>query len=156
MTNMEYAIMMQKEIEEERGGWVTNGFNRKVWNPDGSVFAEVLYWYETNPCANPATANNGGGYSNPEIAVRVGNDIWVILDDDCGDFGNRIYVSCIKPDAEACEFGYGGEGARDAQYGSMFDEDNEYTEFTWRDNDALDTVCQLLEWRYTLNGARAY
>ena len=156
MTNMERAIMMQELVEEENDGFTTNGFNRKVWNPDGTVWAEVLYWRETNPCANPATANNGGGYSNPEICVKVGNDLWVILDDDCGDFGNRIYVSCIKPDEEAYEFGYDGNGARYAQYGSMFDEEDEYTEFTWRDNDALDTVCQLLEWTYSLNGARAY
>ena len=156
MTNMERVVEIQKTVEEENGGWVTNGFNRKVWNPDGSVFAEVLYWCETNPCANPATANNGGGYSNPEICVKVGNDLWVILDDNCGDFGNRIYVSCLKPDAEAYELGYGCDGARHAQYGSMFDAEDEYSEFTWRDNNAIDTICMLLDWRYSLDGAYTY
>lgn len=153
MTNMERALAMQELTAEEMDGFITNGFNRKVWNPDGSVFAEVLYWYETNPCANPATANNGGGYSNPDIAVRVGDSIWAIEDTSCGDFGSRIMVTCADLNADAGFCGYNG---RMAYYGTMLDENDQYTEFTPADNDAIDTVCQLLEWTYTLNGARAY
>lgn len=154
MTNMERALAMQELTAKEMDGFITNGFNRKVWNPDGSVFAEVLYWYETNPCANPVTANNGGGYSNPEICVKVGNDLWLIEDKSCGDFGSRIYVSCINPNAEALDLDY--EDSRQAYYGTMLQDGEEYTEFTPADNDALDTVCQLLEWTYSLDGARAY
>lgn len=156
MTNMERALAMQELTAEEMDGFITNGFNRKVWNPDGSVFAEVLYWYETNPCADSRTANNGGGYSNPEIAVRVGNDLFIIEDTSCGDFGSRIDVSCVNPDAEAFDLDYNCEGGSLAHYGTMLNECDEYTEFTASDNDALDTVCQLLEWTYTLGGARAY
>lgn len=154
MTNIERAVAMQRIAEEEMDGFTTNGFNRKVWNPDGSIFAEVLYWYETNPCADSATANNGGGYSNPEICVKVGNDLWAIEDTSCGDFGSRICVSCINPDVEALAFDYGQEGSRQAYYGTMLDEGQDFTEFTSRDNDALDTVCQLLNWTYTLSGAK--
>lgn len=156
MTNKERAMTMQKLAEKENNGFPVGGFTRKIWNPDGTVWAEVLYVYETNPYANPATANNGGGYSNPEICVKVGNDLWLIEDKSCGDFGSRIYVSRINPDAEALDLGYDYEGSRQAYYGSMLQDGEEYTEFTPADNDALDTVCQLLEWRYTLNGARAY
>lgn len=150
MTNMERALAMQELTAEEMDGFITNGFNRKVWNPDGSVFAEVLYWYETNPCANPATANNGGGYSNPEICVKVGNNLWIVEDTSCGDFGSRIRVTCVNPDAEAELLDYGLNGARSAYYGTMLDEGDWYSEFTWHDNDAIDTVCLLLNWTYSL------
>lgn len=150
MTNMERALAMQELTAEEMDGFITNGFNRKVWNPDGSVFAEVLYWYETNPCANPVTANNGGGYSNPEICVKVGNNLWIVEDTSCGDFGSRIRVTRVDPDAEAELLGYGLDGARSAYYGTMLDEGDWYSEFTWHDNDAIDTVCLLLNWTYSL------
>lgn len=32
----------------------------------------ISFWgYETNPCANPDTANNGGGYSQPSGGILV-------------------------------------------------------------------------------------
>lgn len=156
MTNMERAMVIQKIARKENNGFPAGGFTRKIWNPDGTVWAEVLYVYETNPCANPATANDGGGYSNPEICVKVGNNLWIVEDTSCGDFGSRICVSCVNPDAEAFDLDYNCEGGRRAHYGTMVDDYHEYTEFTASDNDALDTVCQLLEWTYTLDGARAY
>lgn len=56
----------------------------------------ISFWgYETNPCANPDTANNGGGYSQPSggilVALENGDYLTVTVDDmSCGDFGSRI------------------------------------------------------------------
>lgn len=53
----------------------------------------ISFWgCETNPCANPDTANNGGGYSQPSggilVALENGEYLTVTVDDmSCGDFG---------------------------------------------------------------------
>lgn len=56
----------------------------------------ISFWgCETNPYANPDTANNGGGYSQPSgsilVALENGEYLTVTVDDmSCGDFGSRI------------------------------------------------------------------
>ena len=58
----------------------------------------VAFWgCESNPYANSATANNGGGYSQPSggVSARLedGREVIVEYDDlSCGDFGTRIRV----------------------------------------------------------------
>jgi len=50
-----------------------------------------IRWEETNPFANPEKANNGGGYSQPEIRFEFSDGIkGVIYDTSCGEFGSRI------------------------------------------------------------------
>ena len=46
----------------------------------------ISFWgCETNPCANPDTANNGGGYSQPSggilVALENGEYLTVTVDD---------------------------------------------------------------------------
>lgn len=62
------------------------------------MYAEMVSFWgeETNPYANPAMANNGGGYAQPSggilVALENGEYITVTVDDmSCGDFGDRIF-----------------------------------------------------------------
>lgn len=48
---------------------------------------------ETNAYYNPATANNGGGYSQPGITGYAGNTPFYLLDHNCGDFGYTLYLT---------------------------------------------------------------
>lgn len=52
---------------------------------------------EGNEFRNPATANNGGGYSQPYggLTVQVGKEhLYIEVEDSsCGDFGDRWHIS---------------------------------------------------------------
>ena len=68
-------------------------------------------WRETNPCANPNTANNGGGYSQPQIEMDLRiNGIPVHLmyrDSSCGDFGSRERIEITNATGKHWKFTYG-------------------------------------------------
>lgn len=62
----------------------------------------VSAWgWETNPYANAETANNGGGYAQPEggCVLEVNGDLLTVevTDTSCGDFGPRISVDIDAP-----------------------------------------------------------
>lgn len=81
---------------------------------------------ETNPFANPATANNGGGYFQPETVVLFDDGSSVdILDKSCGDFGTRIYA--VYRDANGEEIG-------SCNYGSMLRDDEWYSDLRYSDH----------------------
>lgn len=69
----------------------------------------ISFWgEETNSFANSATANNGGGYSQPSggmlVELENGEHITVTVDDmSCGEFGSRIFWSMECSDGR--EFG---------------------------------------------------
>lgn len=92
----------------------------------------VSFWgCEGNPYANPDTANNGGGYSQPYggilVSLENGEFLTVTIDDmSCGDFGSRIGWAIESTDGRS----WGG------CYGTMDDAmvDNEWSE------DSLDSV----------------
>ncbi|EKI4464006.1 hypothetical protein PCV68_000984 [Staphylococcus pseudintermedius] len=50
---------------------------------------KILKIEETNENANPAKANNGGGYSHPRITFEYKGIQGVYHDTSCGDFGTR-------------------------------------------------------------------
>lgn len=93
----------------------------------------ISFWgCECNPAADPNTANNGGGYSQPYggilVALENGEYLTVTVDDmSCGDFGSRIGWTIDSSDSRrwcGC-------------YGTMDDDamvDNEWTE------ESLDSV----------------
>lgn len=54
---------------------------------------EIKGYRETNPHRDPATANNGGGYHQPQITGWVGDTPFSLWDHDCGDFGFTIYLT---------------------------------------------------------------
>jgi len=67
----------------------------------GPLHMVVYGWLETNPFANPDKANNGGGYSQPEIHLSFSDGTeGVIYDTSCGDFGTRISLILKKGDVE--------------------------------------------------------
>lgn len=92
----------------------------------------ISFWgCEGNPNANPETANNGGGYSQPCGGILVGLEngeyITVSTEDlSCGDFGARISWTMESSDGRA----WGG------CFGTMADAmvDNDWSE------DSLDSV----------------
>ena len=60
-----------------------------------------ISWTETNEFANPDKANNGGGYSQPEIHVSFSDGVrGVVYDASCGDFGTRI-SACFQIGSDA-------------------------------------------------------
>lgn len=95
----------------------------------------ISFWgEETNPTANPNTANNGGGYSQPEggILVELENGEHIVVtvcDSSCGDFGSRIDWSIEMPDGRQ----FGG------CYGTMSDAS---IDEEWSD-DSLDSVSRI-------------
>ena len=71
----------------------TNATNNTI-NTTTAVPCMINCWgEETNPFANGALCNNGGGYSQPAggavWATPVGDVIVDWYDDNCGDFGAR-------------------------------------------------------------------
>lgn len=54
---------------------------------------EITDYKETNPHRNPATANNGGGYHQPQITGWVGDTPFSLWDHNCGDFGFTLYLT---------------------------------------------------------------
>ena len=64
---------------------------------------------ETNPFADPDRADNGGGYSQPDISIKFSDGVSVsISDTSCGDFGSRVSASFTD-----------GEDTFSAHWGSM-------------------------------------
>ena len=53
----------------------------------------ITGYRETNPHRNPATANNGGGYHQPQITGWVGETPFSLWCHDCGDFGCSYYLT---------------------------------------------------------------
>ena len=53
----------------------------------------ITGYRETNPHRNPATANNGGGYHQPQITGWVGETPFSLWNHDCGDFGRTLYLT---------------------------------------------------------------
>lgn len=62
------------------------------------------FGWETNPYANAESANNGGGYSQPEggCVLEINGDLLSVevSDTSCGDFGSRIYAEIGAPAAQ--------------------------------------------------------
>lgn len=144
MTNLEF--IMKKRAADN------GGYDRRVWNEDGSVYAEVLSWTETNPFANLDVANNGGGYSQPAIYLLVGDNVWYIEDTSCGDFGTRVFVARASVDVQdddSCMGGIYWECC--AYFGSMLDENQSYTQF-FKETDEVDInhICFLLNGEYSI------
>lgn len=92
----------------------------------------ISFWgCETNPYANPDTANNGGGYSQPSggilIALESGEYLTVTVDDmSCGDFGSRVFWDVTSTDGR----NWGG------CYGSM---DDAAIDWEWSES-SLDSI----------------
>lgn len=77
-----------------------------------NAFMESFWGSESNPCANPKTANNGGGYSQPcggiLVALANGEYITVTVEDlSCGDFGTRVYWDMACTDGRSYGGGFG-------------------------------------------------
>ena len=53
---------------------------------------KIIRRIEQNPFANPARANNGGGYSQPRIDFTFRGIKGFISDTSCGDFGERLEI----------------------------------------------------------------
>lgn len=61
------------------------------------LYKVVSAWgWETNPFANSATSNDGGGYPQPYSGYLLETDHGIVVvevdDKSCGNFGTRIYV----------------------------------------------------------------
>jgi hypothetical protein len=106
----------------------------KIFDDTGAIRAEVLNISETNGFADPATANNGGGYSQPKIVVRW--DCWriEITDLSCGDFGSRY--TARAQDLRTVE-------TQSAYWGSMYRADEISSDFTAAHKAMLDDVYRL-------------
>lgn len=78
-----------------------NGYQGRQGNPQG--YKIMAFWGgESNPFANPETANNGGGYSQPcggaSVLLEDGEILEVWYEDlSCGDFGTRRRISLDVP-----------------------------------------------------------
>lgn len=53
----------------------------------------ILDWEEQNSFADSRRANNGGGYSQPQITFMYDGIEGVFNDTSCGDFGTRKWLS---------------------------------------------------------------
>lgn len=54
----------------------------------------IISMIETNPFYAPEKANNGGGYSQPEIKILVNDTTMVTFSDmSCGEFGSRYFLT---------------------------------------------------------------
>ena len=53
---------------------------------------KIISTKETNAFANPAKANNGGGYSQPKIEFLYKGEMGTFTDTSCGEFGTRYEV----------------------------------------------------------------
>ena len=58
----------------------------------------LVHAEQGNPYYDPDTANNGGGYDQPQLVYEdTANGIEVVVDDSsCGDFGERYDVTVLK------------------------------------------------------------
>lgn len=58
----------------------------------------LVHAEQGNPYYDPETANNGGGYDQPQLVYEdTANCVEVIVDDSsCGDFGERYDVTILK------------------------------------------------------------
>lgn len=80
---------------------------------------------ELNEFADPRFANNGGGYPQPQFVVtsdKHPNWVLTLQDTSCGDFGTRY----------SAELTLHGEIVAVACWGSMYDDNKIFTEFTAR------------------------
>lgn len=76
--------------------------------------------YDPNLCCD------GGSYYQPVTEIEFSDGSVMVIDDtSCGDFGSRIYVSYVD---------------KTANYGSMLDEDQEWSGFTESDIPMLNLV----------------
>ena len=92
----------------------------------------ISFWgCECNPAADPNTANNGGGYSQPSggilVSLENGDFLTVTVDDmSCGDFGTRVFWGVTSTDGR----NWGG------CYGSM---DDAAIDWEWSES-SLDSI----------------
>ena len=110
--------------------------NGKIFDDTGAIRAEILNIRETNGFADPATANNGGGYSQPKIVVRWENWHIEITDLSCGDFGSR-YVALAFAQRRYSAYSHA------AYWGSMCRSDEVSSDFTMAHKAMLDDVRRL-------------
>lgn len=108
--------------------------NGKIFDDTGAIRAEVLNIRETNGFADPATANNGGGYSQPKIVVRWENWRIEITDLSCGDFGSRY--TAFAQSRQSVK-------THSAAWGSMYRADEISSDFTAAHKAMLDDVRRL-------------
>lgn len=108
--------------------------NRKIFDENGAICAEVLSVSETNSFADPALANNGGGYSQPKISVRWEQWHIEITDRSCGDFGS--WCTAVAQDLHTGE-------TRSAGWGNMYPSDECSSDFTGSHETMLDDVIRL-------------
>lgn len=90
---------------------------------------KILGWVETNSFFVPEKANNGGGYSQPEIKILVEErhgaykffyNVVTLLDMSCGEFGSRYFLTSAP---------YGKKPLNkdwSAAWGSMLKDDEKY------------------------------
>jgi hypothetical protein len=58
----------------------------------------LVHAEQGNPHYDPDTANNGGGYDQPQLVYEdEENSIEVVVDDSsCGDFGERYNITILR------------------------------------------------------------
>lgn len=82
---------------------------------------EIVEIVETNAYANKETCRNGGGYSQPQWTIAIGDGRTLVLcNESCGDFGTRFWASLKAQD---------GHQMAVAQWGTMLAPEEEYSSF---------------------------
>ena len=106
---------------------------------------------QLNPHYNPSKKNNGGEYNQPAYVIKSDNRYFLVIDENCGNFGTRYTVSEFNTGLEAiaalkyyineekerpCDIGY-------AHFGTMIE--NEYTkEFSKEDMELIRSFFNVL------------
>lgn len=78
--------------------WNLKGYKEVAETKTPGCHIEAYCAWESNPFANPRTANNGGGYSQPEgwavVSLADGRTITIAYSDmSAGDFGTRKWAT---------------------------------------------------------------
>lgn len=100
---------------------------------------EIVSYYveQLNPHYDPSRSHNGGGYDQPHWTFNMSNG-WCldIHDTSCGEFGTRYTAELV---------GRSGTSLRYAEWGSMDEEEEWYSEFSLED-------CKILEQCWITSG----